>query len=208
MASKSFDKDTKKQEILHAALKAFARNGVAKTKMEDIAEIAGIGKGTIYEYFRSKEDIFIESYNQFSEAPDKKIKQIIQSDNGPDVKLKLFVDETVCVLLRDNSEFIGILFEFWSEAIKAKNEKVFNVINFKCMYQTFRKAVTDILDEGVKKGIFRPMDTRLAASVFLSMTDGVILQWIMDPEAFTPEEISDIIIDTFFNGTKLDKNNF
>ena len=65
MAPIIVDKELKKQDILVAALKVFARQGIAKTKMIDIAIEAGIGKGTIYEYFRSKEEVIRESFQAF-----------------------------------------------------------------------------------------------------------------------------------------------
>ena len=58
MAPKIVDKEAKKTQIIIAATQVFSKLGVAKTKMIDIAQAAGIGKGTIYEYFRSKEEIF------------------------------------------------------------------------------------------------------------------------------------------------------
>ena len=48
----------KKELIIEAAIKVFARDGLEKGKIADIAKEAGIGKGTVYEYFRSKNDIF------------------------------------------------------------------------------------------------------------------------------------------------------
>ena len=54
---KIVDKEAKKLDIVHAALKEFARRGVANTKMADIATAAGIGKGTIYEYFKDKNEM-------------------------------------------------------------------------------------------------------------------------------------------------------
>ena len=60
---KIVDKAAKKNEILLAAMRLFAEKGVVNSKMADIAIAAGIGKGTIYEYFRSKEEIFGEAFS-------------------------------------------------------------------------------------------------------------------------------------------------
>ncbi len=65
MAARIVDKILKKQDILSAALKVFGRQGFANTKMIDIALEAGIGKGTIYEYFRSKDEIKTASFEAF-----------------------------------------------------------------------------------------------------------------------------------------------
>ncbi|MDP6593244.1 MAG: helix-turn-helix domain-containing protein, partial [Candidatus Marinimicrobia bacterium] len=48
----------KRTQIIQAAIKVFARKGLERGKIADVAKEAGIGKGTVYEYFRSKEEIF------------------------------------------------------------------------------------------------------------------------------------------------------
>jgi AcrR family transcriptional regulator len=59
-------REEKKMEILQAAGKVFFLNGFEKTKIEEIARKAGIGKGTVYEYFESKQQLFEEliAYNR------------------------------------------------------------------------------------------------------------------------------------------------
>ncbi|MFQ5541718.1 MAG: TetR/AcrR family transcriptional regulator, partial [Candidatus Binatia bacterium] len=53
------DKDRKRREILQAAMQVFAREGYHRARIEAVAEEAGIGKGTVYEYFKSKTDLFL-----------------------------------------------------------------------------------------------------------------------------------------------------
>ena len=53
------DKEKKKREIIDAAIRVFSRQGYRRTKINDIAGEAGVGKGTVYEYFKSKEDLFL-----------------------------------------------------------------------------------------------------------------------------------------------------
>ena len=71
MSPKIVDKELKKMEILHAAIKVFASKGIPNTKMIDIAREAGIGKGTIYEYFRSKKEIIQETFQAFLQELDQ-----------------------------------------------------------------------------------------------------------------------------------------
>ena len=58
MSPKIVDVEEKKKGIIQAAIGIIARRGLAQTKMEDIAQAAEIGKGTLYEYFKSKDEIF------------------------------------------------------------------------------------------------------------------------------------------------------
>ncbi|KUK10884.1 MAG: Transcriptional regulator, TetR family [Clostridia bacterium 41_269] len=58
--------EEKKRRILDAAAKVFSKKGFHKAKIEEIAKEAGIGKGTIYEYFASKEELFKEMLSSIS----------------------------------------------------------------------------------------------------------------------------------------------
>ncbi|OEF97648.1 TetR/AcrR family transcriptional regulator [Desulfuribacillus alkaliarsenatis] len=58
MTKKEVREKKRREQILEAALTVFSENGFHNTKVEEIARVAGIGKGTIYEYFESKADIF------------------------------------------------------------------------------------------------------------------------------------------------------
>ncbi len=53
------DKEEKRKEILKAALVVFSQKGFHKTSMNDIAQKAEIGKGTLYDYFKSKDELFL-----------------------------------------------------------------------------------------------------------------------------------------------------
>jgi AcrR family transcriptional regulator len=83
-------KKEKKKTILKAAASVFSREGYEKTRMDDIASTAGVGKGTIYQYFNGKEQLFQEmikdGFNVFTE----KLRQEIQaSDNDAKVFKKI-----------------------------------------------------------------------------------------------------------------------
>lgn len=69
------NKETRKKQIVRATLSIFAQNGLKETKMAEIAEKAGIGKRTIYEYFKSKEDIFHEAFNLFQQEIDSEVSK-------------------------------------------------------------------------------------------------------------------------------------
>jgi AcrR family transcriptional regulator len=80
---KIIDKDEKKAEILRAAMQVFSQKGVAKTKMIDIAKCARVGKGTIYEYFDSKEDIFREAFEKVYYESERLLEEAIGSTDDP-----------------------------------------------------------------------------------------------------------------------------
>jgi AcrR family transcriptional regulator len=202
MTPKIVNKEVKKQEILKAAMRVFAHNGVVKTKMTDIAEAAGIGKGTIYEYFRSKEDIFTEAYNLVFLGIEVKIGEVLESDIGSEEKLKMLMKVSAEGFLGNGGEFAGIMMEFWSEGIRNKDEKMIEIINMQKMYSEYRGMIAQILEEGMSRGIFRKIDTFMTASVLIGAMDGILLQWIMDPKIFTPQNAVEVLVDSYVNGIK------
>lgn len=202
MSPKVVDKEEKKAQILHAAIKVFAQNGVVKTKMADIARVSGIGKGTIYEYFRSKEDIFAEAYGLVFQGVEEKIATVLQDDIEPEEKLRLLMTETLEGFFADGGEFAGIMMAFWSEGVRNKDERISEIINLEEIYAEYRQMIAAILEEGMEKGRFRKVDSFLTASVLIGAMDGILLQCIMDPGIFVPGKAVDVLLDSYLNGIK------
>src|SRR3974390_2351345 len=70
------------QEILEAAFSEFSRNGYATTTLEQIAERAGVTKGTIYVYFENKEHLFISMVREFTKRATETVQGIFETHEG------------------------------------------------------------------------------------------------------------------------------
>jgi AcrR family transcriptional regulator len=202
MAPKLIDKEEKKGQILKAAMRVFARQGIVKSKMADIAKASGIGKGTIYEYFRSKEDIFAEAYKLFVLGTEEQLGKMLASDAEPEEKLRKLMTETLAGLLGDGGEFAGIMMAFWSEGVRNKDERISEIINLEQIYAEYRQMIAALLEEGMHMGRFRRVDSFLTASVLIGAMDGILLQCIMDPHIFDPQEAVEVLLDTYLNGIR------
>jgi len=197
MSPRKLDKTSKKKEILFAATKVFAMKGVANTKMSDIALEAGIGKGTIYEYFQSKDAIFYESFRFFMEQTDSLIANRLDKIQNPKAKLEAWIDGWL-ESLSNSLDQIGIMMDYWAEGIRSRKED--SAFNIKNIYEKYRQTIKKILDEGVSLGIFKPVNTMISASILIGTLDGLALQWIMDKNLFRFIEASQILKDSFLNG--------
>ncbi|MBR0575640.1 TetR/AcrR family transcriptional regulator [Proteiniclasticum sp. BAD-10] len=82
------DPEIRKQEILETALLLFEERGIQKTAMSDIAAKAGVAKGLLYYYYRSKEDLLAEVIEVFSKEMDDRISAIL-ADGALDFYQKL-----------------------------------------------------------------------------------------------------------------------
>lgn len=202
MSPKLIDKEVKKQEILIAAMKVFARKGVANTKMADVAEAAGIGKGTIYEYFKSKDDIFAEAFSHFMEQMDTIMAKRLFKIHDPIEKLNAWITAWVEVVQNGSIDFMEILMDFWAEGVRHKHKTT--VFDLNKMYDEYRKMLVEILEEGISKDKFRPMNTTIVASILIGAMDGLVLQWIMNRNLFQFKEASDVLKKNFIEGLKKD----
>jgi len=197
MTPKIVDKEEKKQQILEAAIRVFAKFGLPNTRMLHIAQAAGIGKGTIYEYFRSKEDLFIAAFNAFVKESNTRIEKRVRQIHDPEEKLRAYFRGWIEIADSDVMELADIMLDMWAEGIRSTEEK--DKFNLKGMYENYREQIVQILDEGVRQKKFKPMDTTIVSSIIIGTLDGLFIQWIMDRDIFqireAMETLERIIID-------------
>jgi TetR/AcrR family transcriptional regulator, repressor for uid operon len=200
MSPKIIDKDAKKKLIIQAAMQVFSKEGVAKAKMIDIAQAAGIGKGTIYEYFRSKEEIFNNAFNAMFGEMDILLNTALQEAEDPKQKLEIIIAITLDYHKKDGGEFAGVMMDFWAEGIRTKNEDVLNTINLKQIYKQYRSMISQIVIEGIEKGYFKQVDTTAFAAITIAALDGLFLQIIMEPQIINIEKVKETFTETLLAG--------
>jgi len=200
---KIVDKNAKKINIVHAAAKVFAEKGVVKTKMIDIAEEAGIGKGTIYEYYRSKEEIFADTFRLLFDHMEIKLAEAIGNTTDPIVKLKALIQVSYKEFLVHSGDLVGIMMDFWAEGIRTKSTDVISLVNLEQMYSEYKMLIADILYEGMSQGIFKQVDANSVAAIIVGAMDGVMLQWIMNKNAVDIDKISEVMVNTLLSGIQI-----
>ena len=196
MAPKIVDRDARKTEIIQAALQAFSRKGFANTKISDIASLAGVGKGTIYEYFRSKEEIFSAAYTTINDTMDAQLTHALGSVDQPVLKLKVLFELGLDYFLNDALGFSAVMLQFWAEGIRTMDDDVQAVIDLKRIYSDYRSMIAGIVEEGQKMGVFRQIDTMAYASLAIASLDGLLLQVVTDPKFIDLEKIKRVFADT------------
>jgi len=168
----------KRKVILKVSKALFSRLGLVKTTVDEIAKLARIGKGTIYHYFKSKDDIFAEVIQKESNILQEKIQQALKSEHNPQGKLCAFV-KTRFRHLKELTNYYSALtddylqhYVFIEEARRKHLEKEI-------------QTVRDLLDEGVEKGVFEIKDTKLAAESIIFLLKGLEYPWTA--EKYTPD---------------------
>ena len=195
------DKEEKRIKIIQAAIHVFAQKGFNRTKAIDIAKAAGVGKGTLYEYFRSLNEIFAAAFNDFLKQMDTAIHYQLDKESDPQKQIELFVKITFNEFL-NAGELAKVMMDFWAEGIRTRSDEILNTINLDEMYSKYRTLLSGIIKSGIKQNVFRNVDPNLTASMMIGVLDGLYLQYIMNPNVFDFNKMSQTLIDIFLNGIK------
>ena len=194
MSPRLVDKEEKKKALLAAARRVFAKKGFAATKIDDVAREAEIGKGTVYEYFRSKDDIFFALYEEMKIEIHRRIFEL-DSALPPKEKMRRLV-QSALLAFEHWRDFGYMLLDFWA---MHKNGVSAN-IRFDEIYDEARSSVSALIREGIRTGDFRKVDPAETASALIAIFDGLLLQWIFNPTSFSPRTIGDTVFDIICRG--------
>jgi len=158
MCPKFVDKSARKNEILTSVMGIIAKKGYAHIKMADIAMEADIGKGTLYEYFDSKEELFTSAFDKFRKdigtAQTKKLRKV----SGAAEKLKALILAWADLLSHTSFDYFELITDFWSEGIRQKQTAIEDRpgILIEQAYREYRMFVEngmDILFDTLLRGI-------------------------------------------------------
>lgn len=140
-----YDKD-KKTRILNAAAELFADKPFHKVLLSDVARAAAVGKGTLYLYFKSKDDLYLAVlFRGFSRLVDKLKKQVERNDAPADSQMKAVVEELFNHLY-DNAVFFELL---RGAIVNCPNDGEWNEKRIE-----MRSIIETVIRNGVAQGIF------------------------------------------------------
>ena len=179
-------KDPEKADaIVRSAIHIFARDGLEKGKIADIAIDAGIGKGTVYEYFRSKDEIFHAIVETIMGDMVDASRKLYSMDLSPYDKLRTFMRMNT-ELIFEMEDAMLIITEIWAQGARAIRQGQHMTSDLFLSYKIMKDLLVNILRAGVMAGEFREMNYDGVATLALAFIDGFVWQFMLntDPEAF------------------------
>ena len=203
MSPRIVDKEEKKKKIVLAAMKVFSRKGVKNSRMADIAAQAGIGKGTIYEYFRNRDEILTQAFYLTLSEMENNLNSVLRDIDNPEEKIVLIFRTVFESMLQYTDDFMMLFVEFWSEGVRHREADEKRFLNLDSFYLEFRRELAGILDEGIRTGRFVSMDSTAVASVMIAILDGLLLQVILDRKAFDHKGVIEESLKMILNGIKV-----
>jgi AcrR family transcriptional regulator len=175
--------EERRTKIIDSATQVFARQGFASTRMDDVASEAGLSKGLLYWYFKSKEEIIIAIADLLFGVEFRRMQNL--STEGKTAQacleefLEIFLDD-----LRGMLKIAPVIYEFYALAFR-------NAAVRRVMQEYLHRFVTTlepIVQYGIDRGEFEPGDARQVTVAIGSALEGTLLLWAYAPEIVNPEE--------------------
>ncbi|KFL43390.1 TetR family transcriptional regulator [Lysinibacillus sp. BF-4] len=164
----------KYKQIIDAAVIVIAENGYHQAQVAKIAKQAGVADGTIYLYFKNKEDILISMFEEKMGVFTESLQAIIENGGTSSDKLCLMIKNHFTVLASDKHLAMVTQLE-----LRQSNKELRLKING--ILKEYLKLLDEILIEGMLNGEFNPtMDVRLARQMVFGTIDEIITSWVMN----------------------------
>jgi AcrR family transcriptional regulator len=167
--------DERKDQILNAAEQVFTKKGLDQTRMDDIAFETGLSKGTLYLYFKSKDDLIIAILDRIFQGAFKQLDARKNNKLSATEAVFQFTEEAI----RDYKIMLRILpiaYEFL--ALAFRNKTVQKAL--KEYFRVYMSVLVPIIQRGIDTGEFRRVDAQEVAIAAGAIYEGTVLLWVYD----------------------------
>ncbi len=184
----------KREAILRAAIRVFAHNGYFNSKVADIAREAGVADGTVYLYFKSKEDILHSIFDRGMEEAIAEGKRQLATLENPKEKLRRIALLHLERLGADRD--LAVVFQVELRG-STKFMEEFSAAGFAEYLGLIRAA----FEEGQSAGMFRAeLNPKVMAKILFGALDEMATNWILSKRRYRLAPLADQVLDIFLHG--------
>lgn len=187
MAARESDKEEhRKNQIIQAAFEVIATNGYNNFTIEDIANQAGLSKGGVLHYFKTKEDILIYLLERGHTEIEKNIKIIANKYSTPEKKVKALII-SIIKIAKDDPAFCYVWVDFLAHSSVNDRIRLINTKIFNLMYNQLKKEIED----GIEMKIFNPkINPSHISYAVTNMMLNLAVQWAYDNSIYNINSIT------------------
>ena len=184
--------DRRRHEIFNAAVQLFAEKGFNETSMREIAEAAGMGKSSLYDYFETKDEILIWYFEDEISDMAVMAREIASQPLPAIEKLRQILHKQLEFLLANKEFYLKLSFEI--QRLGAESQRRIQIKRHE-----YQDLLRSLIEQGILEGAFRQVDTLLATRILLTA---------LTPVAFTsrptgtPEQMLDEAFNLFLHGVQ------
>lgn len=186
----------KYKQIIDAAIIVIAENGYHQSQVSKIAKQAGVADGTIYLYFKNKEEILVSVFEEKMEIFAHNLKEIIQQEISASEKLYKMIENHFVVLSSDHHLATVTQLELRQANLALR-------LRINAVLRNYLVLLDTILKEGIEQGEFdRTIDIRLARQMVFGTIDETTTTWVMNEHKYNLVDLTGKVHRLLLNGVK------
>ncbi len=169
-------KEEKRLKIVESAIMVFGDKGYFQTRIDDVVAQSGIPKGTIYEYFKNKEDLYIKcAKHSFVFIMEKTMEEMEYIKDARD-NIEAFLRAHARAILSLPPQYMEMFAQVWQYALWNRNEEILMTVGE--MFEYIGEKISELLAEDIKsKRIRGNVDISVLTKLLLGYVDSVTLEW-------------------------------
>jgi TetR/AcrR family transcriptional regulator, fatty acid metabolism regulator protein len=184
----------KYRAILNAAIQVMAENGYHNAQISKIARQAGVADGTVYLYFKNKEDILISVLRETIEGIRHRVGEELKQVSNPIEGLKRLIDVHLSVFEK-NPEIATVIQVHLRNADIEVRKQIADIM------RPYQLVIHQLIEEAIRSGQFRSdLDARIARRMIFGTLDETITAWILSGAKYDLQSLAAPILDVILNG--------
>jgi TetR/AcrR family fatty acid metabolism transcriptional regulator len=188
------EKNHKYHQILEAAVKVFARQGFHQSTVAQIAKEAGVADGTIYLYFKNKDDILVQFFSYRTKQVFESFRGEVDRAEASSDKLRNLVRRHLAEFQRDRDGAVVYQVETHQSSRLAEAQ-------IREMSQMYRDLISEIVEQGQQEGTIRKdLYVGLVKRFVIGAVDEVINTWLHSNEEYDLVSMADPLVELFIKG--------
>ena len=184
------DLEKRRHEIFHQVVKIFLKKGFQETSMQEIADMAGLGKSTLYDYFKTKDEIMIYFFEDQLRDMTQEAQRIALQNLSADKRLRQITEKYLESLQANKNLFLKLMKE--SQRLKLESQKQVQAKRY-----AYQDLICALIEEGIREGVFRKVNSLLVARLLISSISSAVYS---PRSTGSPQEMLQETLDIFFKG--------
>jgi TetR/AcrR family fatty acid metabolism transcriptional regulator len=186
----------KRDVILRAATKVFAQNGFFQSQVADVARVAGVAAGTVYLYFKGKDDLLVSIFERSMNEVLAEGRAAVAAAPDPAERLRALAHLHLERLGRDKD--LAVVFQ-----VELRQSVKFMERFSESFLQDYFKLIRQAIADGQQGGSFRKdISATTATKIFFGALDEMATNWVLSRRKYDLNAEADAVVDLFINGVK------
>jgi len=186
----------KRDAILRAAIDVFADRGFFSAQVADVARAAGVAAGTVYLYFKSKDDLLVSIFDRSMREGLTLGRAAVANLDDPRERLRRLARGHLARLGGDRN--LAIVFQ-----VELRQSTKFMERFSSTLLRDYLGLIRDAIADGQRAGIFRSdIKATVAAKIFFGALDEMATNWILSRRRYALEADADTVVELFLNGAR------